>query len=138
LASFGHPSKFQPVSRLGFVTAPMSLNGGQQNFAGCLAVSWATFLGILPLTEICQLQTSLCVQVLRSLILAALLHGTRPAGVSQTLWCTYKEWSHGTSAEGATYRMGGHHVGHWPTFQLFLVLFVTFFGVSFRAVDLAS
>jgi len=41
LASLGHPSKFQPVSRLGFVTAPTSLNGGQQNFARCLAVSWA-------------------------------------------------------------------------------------------------
>ena len=41
LASLGNPSKFQLVSRLGFVTAPTSLNGGQQNFAGCLAVSWA-------------------------------------------------------------------------------------------------
>jgi len=27
LASSGHPSKFQRVSRLGFVTAPTSLNG---------------------------------------------------------------------------------------------------------------
>jgi len=33
LASLGHPSKFQPVSRLGFVTAATSLNGGQPNFA---------------------------------------------------------------------------------------------------------
>jgi len=41
LSSFGHPSKFQRVWRLGFVTAPTSLNGGQPNFAGCLAVSWA-------------------------------------------------------------------------------------------------
>jgi len=59
LAGFEHPSKFQPVSRLGFVTAPTSLNGGQQNFAPCLAVSWAgtphihfrmllPFNGILP------------------------------------------------------------------------------------------
>jgi len=31
LASLGHPSKFQRVSRLGFVTAPTSLNGGQPN-----------------------------------------------------------------------------------------------------------
>jgi len=30
-------------------------------------------------------QNSLCVQVLRSSILAALLHGTRAVGVSQTL-----------------------------------------------------
>ena len=29
----------------------------------------------------------------------------------------YKEWNYGTSAEGATYiRLGGHHVGHRPTF----------------------
>jgi len=41
LASLGHPSKFQRVSRLGFITAPTSLNGGQPKFARCLAVSWA-------------------------------------------------------------------------------------------------
>ena len=44
--SLGHPSKFQWVSHLGFVTAPMSLNGGQPNFARCLAVSWAGTLYI--------------------------------------------------------------------------------------------
>jgi len=37
LASLGHPSKFQRVSRLYFITAPPSLNGGQPNFARCLA-----------------------------------------------------------------------------------------------------
>ena len=46
LASLGHPSKFQPVLRLGFVTAPTSLNGGQSNFARCLAVSWVGTLYI--------------------------------------------------------------------------------------------
>jgi len=49
----GHPSKFQRISHLGFVTAATSLNGGQPNFARCLAVSWAGtlyihFRGILP------------------------------------------------------------------------------------------
>ena len=45
---------------------------------------------------------------LRSLVLAALLHGIRAVCVSQTLR---------RSAEGATYtRQGGHHVGHRPTF----------------------
>jgi len=39
----------------------------------------------LPLTEFCPVQNSLYVQVLRSSILAALLHGTPAAGVSQTL-----------------------------------------------------
>jgi len=61
-SSLEHRSKFQPVSRLGFVTAPTSLNGGQANFARCLAVSWAGtlhFRGSCPLTEFCQVQNSL-------------------------------------------------------------------------------
>jgi len=43
------------------------------------------FGGSYPLTEFCPVQISLYVQVLRSPILAALLHGTPAAGVSQTL-----------------------------------------------------
>jgi len=94
----GHPSKFQRVSRLGFVTASTSLNGSQPNVAQCLAVCWAGTLyihfgGPCPLTEFCELQKSLCVQVLRSPILAALLHGTRAAAVSQTLWRDITELS---------------------------------------------
>ena len=106
-----------------FITAATSLSGGQPNFARCLAVSWAGTLYIhfrehLPLTEFCHVQNSLCVQVLRSRILAVLLHGTLAAGVSQTLRRGARnritELSH---AEGATYiRLGGHHVGHRPTF----------------------
>ena len=46
-----------------------------------------TFWGLLPLTKFWQMQNSLCVQVLRSPILAALLHGTRVAAVSQTKLC---------------------------------------------------
>jgi len=50
--SLGHPSKFQWVSGLGFVTAPTSLNRGQPNFAwmfGRLLHWYAiyTFLGAL-------------------------------------------------------------------------------------------
>ena len=44
--SLGHPSKFQRISRVGFVTAPTSLNGCQPNFARCLAASWAGTLYI--------------------------------------------------------------------------------------------
>ena len=45
-------------------------------------------------------------------ILAALLHGTLVVGVSHTL----RRWT-----EGATYvRQGDHHVGHWPTFSIFI------------------
>jgi len=91
IGSLGHPTKFQRVSRLGFVTASTSLTGGQPNFARCLAVSWAATLCIhfrrlyCPLKEFCQVQNSRYVQVLRSPILAALLHGTPAAGLSQTL-----------------------------------------------------
>jgi len=44
------------------------------------------FGGCYPVTEFCQVQNSLCVlQVLRSPILAVLLHGTRAVAASQTL-----------------------------------------------------
>jgi len=66
LASLVHHSKFQRVSRLGFV----------ESWAGTLNIF---FSGSCPLT-----QNSLCVQVLRSPILAALLLGTRAVGVIQT------------------------------------------------------
>ena len=41
--------------------------------------------GSCPLTEFCPVQNSLCIKVLHSPILAALLHGTPAAGVSKTL-----------------------------------------------------
>ena len=47
-------------------------------------------------------------------VLVALLRGTRVLGISHTL----RRWT-----EGATYiQQGGHHVGHWPTFQFFFSL----------------
>ena len=57
--SLRHPSTFQRISRLGFVTAPTSLNGDQPNFARCLAVSWSGtlyihFRGLLPHNGILQ------------------------------------------------------------------------------------
>jgi len=48
-------------------------------------VYYIHFRELLPLTEFCHLQNSLCVQVLRCPILAALLHCTRAVGVSQSL-----------------------------------------------------
>jgi len=50
---------------------------------GCYTIH--IFGGSCPLTEFCQVQNSLYVQVLRSPILVALLHGIPAAGVSQTL-----------------------------------------------------
>ena len=81
--------------------------------ARCLAVSWAgtlyiPFRRILPLMEFCQVHNSHYVKVLRSPILAALLHGTWAMSISQILR---------RSAEGSTYiQEGGHHVGHFSVF----------------------
>ena len=90
LVSSRHPSIFQRVSRLGFVTTLTLLNGGQPNFARCLAASCAgrifiRFEGSCPVTEFYQVQNSLCMPVLRSPILPTLLYGTWAVGVSQTL-----------------------------------------------------
>jgi len=86
---WGTAANFTRVSRLGFVTAAMSLTRGQPNYARCLAVSWAgtiyIFEGSFPLTEFCPVQYALYVQVLRSPILSALLHGTPAADISQIL-----------------------------------------------------
>jgi len=80
------------------------------------------FGGSCPLMELCQVQNSLFVQVLRSPVLAALLHCTGAVGVSQTL-------RHGTrngimelllliifNRGRHLYSEGGHHVRHRPTF----------------------
>ena len=70
---------------------PHGSSGPEVNKAGCLAVTWATTLyihfGVILLpNQILPLQNSLCVQVLCSPILPALLQGTLAAAVSQTLW----------------------------------------------------
>jgi len=75
------------------------------------------FGGSCPLTEFCPVQNSLYGQALRSPILAALLHGTRVAAVSQTLWHDTRNGITEFFAQGSTYsRLGGHQVGHRPTF----------------------
>jgi len=91
VGSLGHPSKFQRVLHLGFITAATSLIGGQPNFARYLAVSWAGtlyihFRGLLPPEGILPGAKFTMRPSLASSILAALLHGTRAVGVSETLW----------------------------------------------------
>jgi len=80
------------------------------------------FWGLLPLTEFCHVQNSLYVQVLRSRILAPLLHGTPAASLSQTFAAWYKEWNCGTFADGTVcIRLGVRHVGHRPTLWSFII-----------------
>jgi len=51
------------------------------------------FGGSFPLTEFCQMQNSFCVQVMRSPVLAALLHGTLYVlcGLQEGVWL-YLSW----------------------------------------------
>jgi len=89
---------------------------------GWYTITIYTFRGLLALTEFCQVQNSLCVQVLRSPVLAVLLHGTGTVGISQTL-------RHGTkngiievllliifNRGRHLYSEGGYHVRHRPMF----------------------
>jgi len=125
--SLGHTSKFQRVSRLAFVTAATPLTGGQPSFARCLAVTWAFFRGLLPppLTEFCPVRNSLYVQVFRSPILAALLHGTPAASVSQTLRrCTVQRM------ELRTFRRGRHlysagRPSRWASAHIYTFFFLS-------------
>ena len=83
------PSKFQPVSFLGFVTAAMSVTAGQPNFARSLAVSSAGTLCIHFWRLLLRNRTLPGAKFTASskscaLLLAALLRGSRAVGASQT------------------------------------------------------
>ena len=100
----GTPANFNRFWRLGFVT---SLNGGQQNFAESLTISWAGtlyvhFRGLLP----------------RYGILPGAKFTLRPSlALSYIGSVTTRHSSSGRQPNFPTYiRQGGHHVGHWPTF----------------------
>ena len=110
------------VSRLGFVTAATSFTGGQPNFARCLALSWAGtlyvhFRELLPPNGILlgakfTLRPSLAFSYIGSVTTR---HSSSGRQSNFVAW--YKEWNYRAFAEGATYiRLGGHHVGHQPTF----------------------
>jgi len=91
---WGTPANATVSRLLAFVTAATSLTGGQPDFARCLAVSWAATLYtfsealIAPWQNFTRSKIHLITSKSRVLvILAALLHGTPAAGVSQTLRC---------------------------------------------------
>ena len=90
-----------PANFIGFRVLPLLLQSRRSPEANqtvrCLVVSWdgtlyIHFRGSCPLAEFCPVQNSFYVQVLRSPILAALLHGSPAEGVSpefkriQMLW----------------------------------------------------
>ena len=89
--SLGHPRKFQPgfASCLRYCSNVAHRRPTKLCTMFARLLSWYTIYihirGSCPLTEFCTVQNSHYVEVLCSLILAALLHGTPAAGVSQTL-----------------------------------------------------
>jgi len=107
LASLGHPSKFQRVSRLGFVTAATSLNGGQPNFGRCLAVSLTgtlciRFPGLLPHNGILpHAKFTLCPTLAFSYI-GHISARHSSSGRQRKFVASYKEWNYGTFVEGTT------------------------------------
>jgi len=121
--SLGHASKFQRVSRVGFVTAATSLTGGQPNVLQCLAVGCLvhyTYIicnylyihyGILPGANF-TLRPSLAFLYIGSVTAR---HCTSRRQPNFAAW--YTEWNYETFANGAIcIRLSGHQVGHRPTF----------------------
>jgi len=91
LASLGHPSKFQRVLRLGFITAVTSFTGGHPHFAQCLAVSWAStlcmhFWGLLPPDGISPRAKFTLHPSLAFSYIGRVTARHASIGVSQTLW----------------------------------------------------
>jgi len=85
-SSLGHPRKFQRASSLQRRRSPEANQTLHDAWPSPGLVHYIfIFGGSCPLTEFCQVQNLLEVQVLRSAILAASLHGTPGAGVSKTL-----------------------------------------------------
>jgi len=87
----------------------------------CLAISWTGTLyihfpvllphnGILPRAKFTLLPTHVFCNI------GSITAPHSSSGHQQNFVTSYKEWNYGTFAEGAIYiRLGGHHVGHWPT-----------------------
>ena len=123
-SSLEHPTKFQRVSRLGFVTAATSLTGSQPNFARSLAVFWAgtpyihfrRLLSpnvILPVAKFTLLGPSLEFSYIGSVTARHSSTGRQP---NFAAW--YKEWNYGTYRSSSfsqedrhLYSEGVHHVG---------------------------
>jgi len=103
LASLGHPSKFQRVSRFGFVTAATSLNRSQPNFARCFGrlLGWYTiytFSGALApwrnfaMCKIHFTSSKSCVLVYWQRYCTALQQPASPIDLPFGLWL---EWAEG-------------------------------------------
>jgi len=145
LVSSRHPSIFQRVSRLGFVTTLTLLNGGQPNFARCLAASCAGRIfirfegslsrnGILPGAKF-TLHASLAFSYIANVTVRHLSSRRQP---NFAAW--YKEWNYGTFASqrvppilgrtAITFGIGPHSTLYLPVFCCNLY-FVTEYAINY-------
>jgi len=86
---------------------------------GLVHCIYTVYTSFCPLTEFRHMQNSLCLQVLRSAILAALLHGTWAVGISQTL----------QGMELRNFRRGRHlYSARWPLRRALAHILVLFYG----------
>jgi len=122
LSVWGTAAYFNGFQRIGFVTAATSVTGGQPNFARCQAVSWAATLyihcrGLLPPDVILLgAKFTLCPSLAFSYTGSVTArHSSSSRQPNFVAW--YRKCNYGTFSDGITYMwLGGHHVGHWPTF----------------------
>jgi len=136
LPVWGTPANFNQF-RVCFVTAAMSLTGGQPNFARFLVISWAGTLyihwggeNLPPDIILSRAKFTLRPSLAFSYIGVTAWHSSSGPQPNFAAW--YKEWNYGTFAEGATYirlhERPSH--GHRPTF-VFKTFFVhRFFDVA--------
>jgi len=110
------------------------------------------FWGYYPVTEFCHVQNLLCIQVLRSPVLAAVTARHSSSGRHQQFAALYKEWNYGIFAECTTCIRPGRpscwastHIlvcqvlnevnVTWPDFQLYTTTFLM--CMSFSALLIA-
>jgi len=89
--------------------------------------------GILPGAKF-TLRPSLAFSYIGSVTARQSSSGPRP---NFAAW--YKEWNYGTFAKGATYiRLGGHHVGHLPTFLYLFTFAINLWNQKFVTADVTA
>jgi len=75
------------------------------------------FLGLLPPNGILPAATFILRPRFAFSYIGSITARHSSSGRQPNFVAWYYEWNYGTFAEGATnIRLGGHHVGHWPTF----------------------
>jgi len=117
---WGTPANFNGFRVLASLLQPHRSPDANQTVR-CLVVSWAAtlyihFRGLLPPNGILPgARFTLRLSSFSYIGSVTARHCSSGRQPNFAAWC--KEWDYGTFAEGATsIRLGGHHVGHRPTF----------------------